>query len=241
MADRRAVRPRRQERAREVVHAAVAERRADRDERGEIRVLRAESVGDPRAHRRADERVAARVDLEQRAAVRGVRPVQALDEAEVVDELGDVREQVAHPRARLAVLAELPRAGEQVAGLGELHARLGERQRLARVAREQRLVVERVDLRRPAVHEAEDHPLGAWLEVRRGEHAAVGLRELRQQARERDRAKARAKAGERVAVIEAMKMEATITANTAGIVRRLAITKTQSVESGDLILVVEAQ
>jgi pyruvate carboxylase len=36
-----------------------------------------------------------------------------------------------------------------------------------------------------------------------------------------------------------MKMEATITANTAGIVRRLAISKTQSVESGDLILVVE--
>ena len=47
--------------------------------------------------------------------------------------------------------------------------------------------------------------------------------------------------GQPVATIEAMKMEATITANTAGIVRRLAITKTQSVESGDLILVVEAQ
>ena len=45
--------------------------------------------------------------------------------------------------------------------------------------------------------------------------------------------------GQPVATIEAMKMEATITANTAGIVRRLAITKTQSVESGDLILVVE--
>jgi pyruvate carboxylase len=36
-----------------------------------------------------------------------------------------------------------------------------------------------------------------------------------------------------------MKMEATITANTSGIVRRLAISKTQAVESGDLILVVE--
>jgi len=45
--------------------------------------------------------------------------------------------------------------------------------------------------------------------------------------------------GQPVATIEAMKMEATITANTAGIVRRLAISKTQSVESGDLILVVE--
>ena len=46
--------------------------------------------------------------------------------------------------------------------------------------------------------------------------------------------------GQAVATIEAMKMEATITSNISGIVRRLAISKTQSVESGDLILVVEA-
>jgi len=45
--------------------------------------------------------------------------------------------------------------------------------------------------------------------------------------------------GQPVATIEAMKMEATITANTSGVVRRLAISKTQAVESGDLILVVE--
>ena len=47
--------------------------------------------------------------------------------------------------------------------------------------------------------------------------------------------------GQPVASIEAMKMEATITANVSGVVRRLAIGKTQSVESGDLILVVEPQ
>ena len=47
--------------------------------------------------------------------------------------------------------------------------------------------------------------------------------------------------GQPVATIEAMKMEATITANIAGVVRRLAIGKTQSVESGDLILIVEPQ
>lgn len=46
--------------------------------------------------------------------------------------------------------------------------------------------------------------------------------------------------GQPVATIEAMKMEATITANIAGIVRRLAITKTQAVDAGDLIVVVEA-
>lgn len=46
--------------------------------------------------------------------------------------------------------------------------------------------------------------------------------------------------GQPVATIEAMKMEATITANLAGKVERLAISKTQSVESGDLILIVSA-
>ena len=43
------------------------------------------------------------------------------------------------------------------------------------------------------------------------------------------------------ATIEAMKMEATITASIAGIVRRLAISKTQAVDAGDLIVVVEAE
>ena len=46
--------------------------------------------------------------------------------------------------------------------------------------------------------------------------------------------------GQPIATIEAMKMEATITANISGHVRRLAITKTQSVDAGDLIVVVEA-
>ena len=44
--------------------------------------------------------------------------------------------------------------------------------------------------------------------------------------------------GQPVATIEAMKMEASITANLAGKVSKIAISKTQSVESGDLILIV---
>jgi pyruvate carboxylase len=47
--------------------------------------------------------------------------------------------------------------------------------------------------------------------------------------------------GQPVATIEAMKMEATITASVAGVVRRLAVSKTQPVEAGDLILVVETE
>ena len=44
--------------------------------------------------------------------------------------------------------------------------------------------------------------------------------------------------GQPIATIEAMKMEATITSNISGVVRRLAVTKTQAVEAGDLIVVV---
>jgi pyruvate carboxylase len=43
-----------------------------------------------------------------------------------------------------------------------------------------------------------------------------------------------------VASIEAMKMEATITASVSGVVRRLAVSGTQAVEAGDLILEIEA-
>jgi pyruvate carboxylase len=51
----------------------------------------------------------------------------------------------------------------------------------------------------------------------------------------------RVEVGQPVATIEAMKMEATITASVAGTVRRLAISKTQAVDAGDLIVVVEAE
>jgi pyruvate carboxylase len=45
--------------------------------------------------------------------------------------------------------------------------------------------------------------------------------------------------GQGVASIEAMKMEAAITASVAGIVRRLAIPRTQQVDAGDLLVVIE--
>ena len=86
---------------------------------GRFSFSRAEAVGDPRAHARPHEVVAAGVQLEQRAAVRRVRAVQRVDEAEVIDALRDVREQLAHRQAALAVLLELPRRLQQLAGLGE--------------------------------------------------------------------------------------------------------------------------
>jgi pyruvate carboxylase len=50
----------------------------------------------------------------------------------------------------------------------------------------------------------------------------------------------RVELGQAVASIEAMKMEATITASISGTVKRLAIPATQAVEAGDLILEIEA-
>ncbi|MBK5238453.1 MAG: biotin/lipoyl-binding protein, partial [Actinomycetales bacterium] len=44
--------------------------------------------------------------------------------------------------------------------------------------------------------------------------------------------------GEAVASIEAMKMEAAITAPIAGRVERIAISSTQQVEAGDLLIVI---
>jgi pyruvate carboxylase len=46
-------------------------------------------------------------------------------------------------------------------------------------------------------------------------------------------------AGQSVASIEAMKMEAAITVAVSGLVRRLAIPKTQQVDGGDLILEID--
>jgi len=50
----------------------------------------------------------------------------------------------------------------------------------------------------------------------------------------------RVELGQAVASIEAMKMEATITASISGVVKRLAIPATQALEAGDLILEIEA-
>ena len=47
-------------------------------------------------------------------------------------------------------------------------------------------------------------------------------------------------AGQTVATIEAMKMEASITAPRAGTVERVAVPGTQAVEGGDLVLVLRA-
>ena len=75
-----------------------------------------------------------------------VRAMHRLDEAQLVNQARHLGEQLAHPHAALAVLFELPRRLEQIECFARNHLRAFERQRLAVVALQQRLVVERIHL-----------------------------------------------------------------------------------------------
>ena len=121
------------------------------------------------------------MNLEQGSAVRRIGTVEGMDEGQFVGVPGDMGKEIAHRRARLSVLAEFPRALEQVLRLAELQTRFVEGQRLAVILDELRLVVERVNRRRAAVHEQEDdtfHPRlvpGQWRR-RRGANQLVSHR-----------------------------------------------------------------
>ena len=83
--------------------------------------------------------------------------VQAADEAELVDVLRRVRQQLGHPGAGLAVAGELELRGRQRAAAG---ADAGV------VVLQPRLVLEGVELRHRSFHEDEDDALGLRREVR---------------------------------------------------------------------------
>ena len=90
----------------------------------------------------------------------GVGAVAGVQETDVIDMPGDMGKELADMDPALAILAELPRRPEKIAGGGKLDPRLLERQLLTVVGLKLRLVVEGVDLRRPPLHEHEDHALG---------------------------------------------------------------------------------
>ena len=91
---------------------------------------------------------------------------------------GHMGKQLADGRPTLPMTLKPERRAKEVAGLARDHARLREWQGPAVVALQEWLVIEGVDLRGTAVHEEEDHPVGARGEVRRvrGERVAgIGL------------------------------------------------------------------
>ena len=90
------------------------------------------------------------------------------DHADVVDALAHMREDLADLDPALAVGLELEGRAERSACL-PLGTQVAHRQGLAVVLRQLGLGVERVDLRRSAVHEQVDHPLGLGGELRQRE------------------------------------------------------------------------
>ena len=107
--DARALEVGRQEGAAVVHRPAEVRRRVDGDVAGQVLVLRAEAVEQPRAHARPRQRGvgAAGVQLHDRLRVGRRVGVQAAEPAELVGVPGDVRQQFREPRAGLAVLLEL--------------------------------------------------------------------------------------------------------------------------------------
>src|SRR5262249_29284674 len=138
-------------------------------EAGQLLALGPQAVAHPRAGAGTALDAGAGVEEETRARVLRKRDVARADEAHFVNHRRQVREEVADWQATLAVLLELPRAGEDLADVVELR-RLDFHQ-LAGVAAvvliQHRLGVERVDLRRPPVHVEEDYVLGLRREVGR--------------------------------------------------------------------------
>ena len=168
-ADRRALVDRREKRAAVVPRSAVGERRTERDEGGEIFVLRTEPIRDPRAHRGADLVRRAGVEKERRGAVRHAVGVHRPDHAIVVGEFRHVRKQLGHPASALAALLEVPHrlhdaAGRARAGFGD-RALIEEIEHLAVAGVKGRLVVEAVEVAHAAAHKQKDHALRPGGEV----------------------------------------------------------------------------
>ncbi len=126
--------------------------------------------------------------------------------------LGHVRKQLADRDAALAVLLEFPRAAERVAVVVELRRLDLHLERLAVLRGQPRLGIERVDLRRPAIHVEEDHALrlggemgGSWRQRAGGRRCRFGRRQqipaigVGQQGRQRQCAKTIGRAHEHLA------------------------------------------
>ena len=174
----RPLKRRRQKPGVEAIDAAGRNQAAVQDhEAGQVLALASQTVGDPRAVARPALQAAAGVhEVIGARVLREVRDHRAHD-GQVVDTRSDPRKQVADRDAALAVLAKLPRASQHVADVVELRRVRLDLDRLAMLAVEPGLGVERVDLRRAAVHEQEDHARRLGRELRRpgGERVDSGL------------------------------------------------------------------
>ena len=139
---------------------------AHRDEAGQVLVLGAEAVGDPAPHARADQpRFAAVHQQERRLVIRHVR-VHRADDADVVDVLRGVGEQISLTSSPLLPYFLNLNGDGKAAPVRRSVRRFAVGSDLPAYFVERRLRVEGIDLRRPAVGEDVDDALRLGREVR---------------------------------------------------------------------------
>ena len=165
LSQRDALVDRRQEGVAKVVDAPMQAGGTDRDKVGQVLVLTAQAVTDPGPHARPQLRIAAGEQFHAGAAVGHVGVADTMQHAEFVRDLRQVLPQLAHRQAVLAGRSEFPGRSEQVAPLGELDARPFKWWFFAVPFGQFRFRIEQVDMRRSAMHEQEDDPLGRGREM----------------------------------------------------------------------------
>ena len=184
--------------------AAGATRAAlQHDEAWQVAALAAQAIRDPGTHAGPAKQAAAGVHEQLGGRmVEQIRLAGAHD-ADLVHDARDVRQQVADPRPAPAVLLERTLAGQQIHAMTAVHEsktfarRVAVRDGLAVQLGEFRLVLEKLELRRPARHEQEDDAFRLSGEMRGLRLQRIAHRRnrrcqsaLRQERGERDRADA---------------------------------------------------
>ena len=154
-----------QEGVTKVVDAPMQAGGTDRDKVGQVLVLTAQAVTDPGSHARPQLRIAAGEQFHAGAAVGHVGVTDTVQHAEFVRHFRQVLPQLAHRQAVLTGRSEFPGRSEQVAPRGELDASPFKWWFFPVPLGQFRFRVEQVDMRRSAMHEQEDDPLGRGREV----------------------------------------------------------------------------
>ncbi len=130
------------------------------DESGQVAAFGPQSVQHPRPHARPADLSQARMQKIVRAGVFGKLRGHRTHDAQVVGTASDVRQEIADVESALSAFAKLPRRLERRTDVVELRRLYLHFERQAVLAIQPRLGVERIDLRRPAVHVEKDDPFG---------------------------------------------------------------------------------
>jgi hypothetical protein len=177
-------------------------------ERRQILVLRTQSIAQPGSHAGESVERESAVHLEGRRSVVVALGEHRVDEAQIVDAPGQVRQQIAHPGAAPTPLAERVDALHEFSGLTEKPQVFAPSLELgAMQALEFRFVVEGVQMTDASAAEDLHDPLGPGAMVHCRSYGSRDRRGAQgpipgQQPRQRDMAQASDRAGEEVATVE---------------------------------------